>query len=342
MNRISKMAYKAKPIYFLSPRNFISEIKQAEELFNTRWLNLHSYEDEKILYHYTNLDGLKGIIDTRSLWFSHTTSLNDPSESEYGKNMIASRLFTEENNVKNDNWKRFFNMLREEVINFYKNNYQTYIACFCEMDNLLSQWRSYANKGDGYNIGFNINDKTLYSHDVSKLDTPTYIILRRVIYKKEEQESLINAYITEINKALEKAEQHSKVYSENGWIDQAAMQASNILYDMIFAFKNPAFSEEKEWRLVKVMKSSVRPESIRFRSNTSILEPYLEIFIYDNICDKGQFPIKSIKLGPMTEEDRAKSSIELFLHKSTASTSSICLNANIINISHAGFSLRSK
>ena len=32
------------------------------------------------LYHYTNLDGLKGILSTKSLWATHFANLNDSTE----------------------------------------------------------------------------------------------------------------------------------------------------------------------------------------------------------------------------------------------------------------------
>jgi len=38
--------------------------------------------------------------------------------------------------------------------------YQFYACCFCEDPDILSQWRTYANRGGGYAIGFDTEDLT--------------------------------------------------------------------------------------------------------------------------------------------------------------------------------------
>jgi len=49
---------------------------------------------DKIIYHYTSLQGLLGIIESRSIWTTNIIYLNDTSELNY-----ATKLFNEE--VKN-------------------------------------------------------------------------------------------------------------------------------------------------------------------------------------------------------------------------------------------------
>ena len=39
-----------------------------------------NYDKPKILYHYTTMDGLKGIIASKSLWATKIQYLNDASE----------------------------------------------------------------------------------------------------------------------------------------------------------------------------------------------------------------------------------------------------------------------
>ena len=44
-------------------------------------------ETEKILYHYTSLEGLLGIIESKSIWATNVLYLNDASELNYSINL---------------------------------------------------------------------------------------------------------------------------------------------------------------------------------------------------------------------------------------------------------------
>ena len=46
------------------------------------------------LYHYTDANGLEGIIKNQQIWFTHYQHLNDPTEVTYGME-VASRVINE-------------------------------------------------------------------------------------------------------------------------------------------------------------------------------------------------------------------------------------------------------
>lgn len=46
----------------------------------------------KHLYHYTTLEGLKGIISSNALWATHYKYLNDSSEVDYARSIISEAL----------------------------------------------------------------------------------------------------------------------------------------------------------------------------------------------------------------------------------------------------------
>jgi len=71
-------------------------------------------ESEKLLYHYTSLEGLLGIIECKSIWASKILYLNDASGLNYSKGLL--------NNIRHcrnylmpfpENWFRFINKLCE-------------------------------------------------------------------------------------------------------------------------------------------------------------------------------------------------------------------------------------
>ncbi|STN37882.1 w0044 [Escherichia coli] len=44
------------------------------------------------IYHYTDLNGLKGIIESGSLWATHFSFLNDSNELTHGMNCLENAL----------------------------------------------------------------------------------------------------------------------------------------------------------------------------------------------------------------------------------------------------------
>jgi hypothetical protein len=115
----------------------------------------------RTLFHYTNADGLKGIIEKNELWATSAYFLNDSAEITYGyglldealKDWISANPLPEESlslGLALKLQKAFgLDRLKRNVIE------PIYLACFCEDDNLLSQWRAYGQSG-GYSLAFNL------------------------------------------------------------------------------------------------------------------------------------------------------------------------------------------
>ena len=134
------MSYKAKTIFFLNPVRSTPQLKEAMTSFlDEVWLPMHSYDDELVLFHYTNLEGLKGIISSRSIWLTHSSTLNDPSELEYGKNLILSILENFKSNESNSTIKIFLDGLITNFSAFNLFSYDTYVASFCELEYFLQK-----------------------------------------------------------------------------------------------------------------------------------------------------------------------------------------------------------
>src|ERR1039458_6367368 len=105
------------------------------------------------LYHYTGAEGALGIVSSGEIWATDADYLNDPSEILYGRDLIR--------NVWHD-FKRGATVLAsvQDVVDsmttflYEKWMYATYLTCFSERRNDLSQWRAYSESGTGYSLGF--------------------------------------------------------------------------------------------------------------------------------------------------------------------------------------------
>ena len=83
-------------------------------------------------------------------------------------------------------------------------------------------------------------------------------------------------------------------------------------------FKAPAFSEEKEWRLVQFVHPAVDEPRIRFRHSIDAIKPYLELDLGAN-----SLPIEQVTIGPALKPALARRSVMLMLAKKGCSTADV-------------------
>lgn len=337
------MSYDAKPIYFMNPRLSTPEIKKEMETFLKSWLPKHSTSEDLILYHYTTLEGLKGIIRARSIWATHTSTLNDPTELNYGKELIIDVLNEAISGSNDDKITYILNQLLIYIKAYDSILYQTYVSCFCQSDNLLSQWRGYAAKGGGYNLGMNIQTDTKFFHTLDSSRKESYVILRKIIYDSDVQKKLIKDYISSIvtasGGAIKKFKKNGR--KPAGWTSMAAIESINILIDLMLSFKNPVFKEESEWRLIKGHNVDITPEYLKFRDTNNNLVPYIETYIVEETSSEPVFPLKTFRFGPILDEASTKPSLELFVRKESVSKGNINIDTKNLTVLGAGYNLRS-
>lgn len=121
------------------------ELKQLIGDFSTL-ISLRGENDDQVIYQYTNWGGLKGIIESKSLWFTDYHFVNDPSEINYSVGYFGENIFPD--NVLEDRYAFYYaqtNALRDKPI---------YIASMCARRDYLPAWRMYADDGAGFSIGF--------------------------------------------------------------------------------------------------------------------------------------------------------------------------------------------
>ena len=147
----------------------------AQEKYFKRLMN-HFFYNGDYLYHYTDLNGLIGIVQNRGFWLSEAKYLNDSEELYNGVNLsieIIDKL------ISKNRYSIFRKILSETIDELralrFKNNF---VAAFSMSRDSLEQWRAYGKNGSGICIGFNIKIKTDYPH----FQIPPQYMLQKVIY----------------------------------------------------------------------------------------------------------------------------------------------------------------
>src|SRR5262245_58864537 len=97
---------------------------------------------QRTLYHYTSLGGLVGIVESKSIWATHISYLNDAAEVRYAIELLRAEILTVANSVS-DEERKCLVQLQHWLAHGFVHNHLLFTASFTENGNLLSQWRAY-------------------------------------------------------------------------------------------------------------------------------------------------------------------------------------------------------
>jgi len=140
--------------------------------------------------------------------------------------------------------------------------------------------------------------------------------LIKVIYDKQTQietiNNVIDRYINEMKYILE----HDKITHFPGFfmIFSEALDACILTYAA--QYKDWAFHEEKEWRIIYIKPSIDIIDDLRFRESGRNIIPYVELDLsLENSPFGNKLPIAAIFQGPQSHPEIGKYSLSLLLKK---------------------------
>lgn len=304
----------------------------------------------KKLYHYTTWEGLKGILQTQSLWATNYKFLNDYSEIVLFRNKLVSlicpavlegykqliahkpllkRKFQDEGGLE-----RIVQHDAEVLIDsqYRALGSEIYILSFCgepekqsiAENGLLSQWRGYGT-GGGAALVFDTEklEKILAKEAISY--EYSAVLLANLIYSDDEtklKEELSDKIkiLADIARQFfnhENVQKEKEIDTSKGYIP---------FVSCISRYKHFGFSEEKEVRVValptvideefiklaKAEGTTLMPEKERkFRIKNEQRVPYIELFGLDDIT----LPIKKIIIGPHKDKEARETELGELLSK---------------------------
>lgn len=271
------------------------------------------YPMEKTLYHYTDLNGLIGILSGKGFWLSEAVFLNDSEELFNGVNLSISLIDKLINKKRYADFSPILSEVRAKLEKrSFKNNY---IASFSLKRDDLEQWRSYASNGNGVCIGFDTAAKTKYPH----FEIGNGWQLKKVIYSDKVKvmmlHSIIFKYYWEFKKDILNDNKTIDIFGDD-YIDGLC----ESLESLFLIFKNPAFSSESEVRLIYNL-SDVSDffKNKRYRVVNNVIVPYVVTSESKLKSSEGEplsidnLPVSEIIVGPTIAQKEKVESIKYFL-----------------------------
>lgn len=248
-----------------------------------------------ILYHYTSKTGLLGIIRDKCLWATNILYLSDAAEFSYTLEVSSKVLDTKmKDKTLTENESKLILKIYEVVQGnreFHIPN--TYVACFSEDGDSLSQWRAYCPKTGGFSIGFN------YEYLRSLASDQNYKLIE-CVYDEEPQSSHIKSKAqTIVEDIITKYRGQASMWAVKGKdLEHTIMDtASHFFYDLASVapeIKDKSFEEEKEWRVVSPL-HCLAEHSVLHREGPSMIVPYREFKL---VKDGQPMQIGEIVIGP--------------------------------------------
>lgn len=242
----------------------------------------------KIIYHYTDINGLLGMILSGKIWATHISRLNDSSEYHHGIKVVADCVRV----AMPDSSKP----LVEKILSEFEK-VETYVASYSTEHDLLSQWRSYSGGKVGYCLG-------LATDGIATLDDSTPL-LEAVIYKDSLAQRIISTMLNRVDEYLQ-ANKFGEV--EVGFL---LGMVSSTLANLTCTIKHPKFAEESEYRqFYQPGATSLQLEN-KFRNGRFGLTSYVEV----PFIEEGRLPLKSVTIGPCQDAALEMSTVKTFLEK---------------------------
>jgi hypothetical protein len=154
--------------------------------------------------------------------------------------------------------------------------------------------------------------------------------LIKVVYDRELQVQSCVQLLREILSALSAEDLAAAIANQNQYSPRKYEDFYELIQELIIerivAFKNPAFVEEQEWRLVArqrvLMKQGVddrgkSPTEVYFRTSRGLVVPYIKLVPRQGptVPGKPRFPLTSVRFGPMLSRAKGENALRQLLEK---------------------------
>jgi Protein of unknown function (DUF2971) len=269
-----------------------------------------SRELPSMLWHYTSADGVRSIIDTSRLRFSHARFLNDPTEIAFGWDEVTKALQHAIDSATN--LKNFFAMTRSVAGDVY-NAGHFFTFCLSARTDSLSQWRAYGAGGEGYAVGF---DSSLVQ---SSTESDAKCTLLQLRYSDSDRSALLRRGIdATIRFWQELLTEPVAPEHKEGIAGRANVHLSRFMMLAALSFKHPSFEDEHEWRLVISIHPGDRDSEelqrkVEFRAGIGIVKPYIDLPAASTTMKR--LPITKIMFGPTLRPTVTRESIQFLLNQ---------------------------
>lgn len=263
-----------------------------------------------ILYHYCPTQSFTSIVNSESIWLSSLTLSNDRLEGR-----LVTDVLKDLAGIEGIDETALTEVLR--TVSIIEEIHDGLAFCLSTKDDLLSQWRGYANNGTGVAIGFSVPYLNYLVNTCRSNGSHPNLALEKIAYTTDEQIEQVKPIYQQLRKHIVVPGPLSYSYLSTqispiegpltvtglSRATPAQMKAAARLMDALsvvqklYVLKGRAFSEESEWRLLSTF-VKVAPNAFLYRERENYVVPYSVLDLRLNQDLTQGHPIAKVILGP--------------------------------------------
>lgn len=259
----------------------------------------------ELVWHYTTVEALVGIVQSRELWASSRAALNDPTENSWGRDALREVLsaFEDEGWPMADGVRPLAARESDFLERVIPKDYlagealATYVVAASAAGDKLSQWVHYAGAG-GVAIGIAADQVLVHPETYEQLPTPGYPTAAwgwlKMFYERETQLNALREVLVDVAQGVNRDAVKASPSGESDAVEFFRFRLETV----VMRLKHPAFSEEEEVRHF-APRVDVRP---RFRARGSAVLAFVPLISQvSSDLDapwRAQLPIREIRIGP--------------------------------------------
>lgn len=242
------------------------------------------------IWHYTNAQGLIGILKTGRIWSTQVSCLNDSLEQRYFGSQVLEKLRQEALANTNPDLEILFRLADHALANTDFATAWHFVACFSDVEDDLGQWRGYGGGECGFSIGFSVSGilDALKRRPGAWLLPSSYSEERHSFFINDLTRMAQDYFMRGINRGVPDKER---------WAREFIAAFSTDLDIFASLIKHPKFLGEQERRIATTLKDGEHV-NLEFSQKRTLLARHLpiDITLSDGISDK--LPITQIYVGP--------------------------------------------
>ncbi|MDD9308408.1 DUF2971 domain-containing protein [Aeromonas hydrophila] len=251
--------------------------------------------ENDIIYHYTSVDGLKGILSSSGvkLWMTDSRFLNDKEEITHGINLVSLLIqkYPPNNHRKFSDVPSNTDILAHVLHEIAERKF--YSVSFSSEIEQLSQWLAYCPVQGGYAIGFN---KELLKKHVEAIEGN--YCLHKVNYFDD---------IESLQKKVYDITSNYVSINKHNWTERDLHVYGLVpeIEQFIATSKQSCFETENEVRVYTSKLKNQNNYIVEFYNKGCITAPYTPLELDKDL-------IKEVVIGPMQHQDLAEIALEEF------------------------------
>jgi hypothetical protein len=235
---------------------------ELERLSVELW-SAHESQIPEHVYHYTSIEGVVGIVQSRTFWASDVLASPDRSEIRYGFQLVTDVLHSLPKHLLYTELLKSFDR-SSGMLDLGKDSF-LHAICFCHRKDSLTQWRGYSASGG---VAIEVSFPEL----LRQSDGGRNFSISRMLYGKGEQRTIIERTVRHAAQVFDTLKPYF------GSVERADLKAklSSFLSEVGISlikstlhFKNEAFESEDEWRVFKLETRESLSGKLRFLDQRS-------------------------------------------------------------------------